>query len=447
MMCKMKKVLFLMISLMAASAASAQEVSLSVNDCIVLSESNNPYIKNTYLDIQSARFQKKEVFAEYFPRVSFRTLGLSSYDYFIDIVLGPELGEMARSSEMAEFGKYGFNSTLSLMQPLYAGGRIVTGNKLAKVGVKAAELKHKVNLREKREEIEKSYWEIVALEEKRNTLNHLDELLNTLYRDVTSGIEAGVITESDLMLVKMKMNELKSGKIQLEGGIKLLKMNLFNAIGQEYSLVSGVADSEKPHIDKIVLSDKLSSLLPPSEYYIPEEEFAAGVTETELLGLMVEAKRLEKKLALGEYLPSAGIGVSYGYSSFTSSNFNAIGLATISIPISNWGKGSQKLKRLNNEIVKAENEKEYLTAQLLLQARQLWLNLNVTWEQMMVAEENVRLAEKTVYNQMAKFNAGLVPISDVLMNQTSLFEATENLIAKQIEYSKALTAYNGRKAR
>lgn len=41
--------------------------------------------------------------------------------------------------------------------------------------------------------------------------------------------------------------------------------------------------------------------------------------------------------------------------------------------------------------------------------------------------------------------ACLVPISDVLMNQTALFEATENLINKQIEYSKALTAYNGRK--
>ena len=54
---------------------------------------------------------------------------------------------------------------------------------------------------------------------------------------------------------------------------------------------------------------------------------------------------------------------------------------------------------------------------------------------------------KNVYNQMARFNAGLIPLSDVLMNQTSLFEATENLIAKQIEYSKALTAYNGRKSK
>ena len=447
MMYMMKKTLFILMILASAAVMAAQEVNLSLKDCIVLSETNNPYIKNTYLDIQSARFQKKEVYAEYFPRISFRALGISSYDYFIDIVLGPEMGELARETESAGFTKSGFNATLTLMQPLYAGGRINAGNKLAKVGIKAAELKHAVNLREKREEIEKSYWEIVALEEKRHTIRHLEELLDILERDVASAIDAGVVTESDRMLVTMKKNELKSGKIQLDGGIKLLKMNLFNAIGQDYSLIAGVADSIKPHIDKIVLSDRLSSLLPPSEYYIPEEEFAAGVTETELLNAMVEAKKLEKDLALGEYLPAAGVGVSYGYSSFTNSNFNAIGLATISIPISNWGKGTLKLKRLNNEIQKAVNEKEHLTSQLLLQARQLWLNLNVTWEQMKVAEENLILAERTVYDQMSRFNAGLVPISEVLMNQTTLFEATENLIDKQIEYSKALTAYNGRKSK
>ena len=443
----MKKTLLILMILISASAVSAQEVSLSLNDCIVLSESNNPYIKNTYLDIQSAKYQKKEVFAEYFPRLSFRALALSSYDYLIDILAGPELGKTIREAGFIESSKFGYNTSLSLMQPIYAGGRINTGNKLAKVGIKAAELKHEVNLREKREEIEKSYWEIVALEEKRHTLDHLEELLDVLYKDVTSAIDAGVLTESDLMLVKMKKNELKSGKIHLEGGIKLLKMNLFNTIGQGYSVVNGVADASRPNIDNIVLSDRLASLLPPADYYIPEEEFAAGVTETELLNMMVEAKKLERKLALGEYLPAAGIGLSYGYSNFTSSNTNAIGMATISIPISNWGKGSLKLKRLDNEIQKAVNEKEFLSSQLILQARQLWLNLNVAWEQMKVAEENLELAEKTVYNQMSRFNAGLVPISDVLMNQTSLFEATENLIDKRIEYSKALTAYNGRKAK
>jgi outer membrane protein TolC len=128
-------------------------------------------------------------------------------------------------------------------------------------------------------------------------------------------------------------------------------------------------------------------------------------------------------------------------------NSNAIGLATLSIPISNWGKGTLKLKRLNNEIQKAVNEKEYLTSQLTLQAHHLWLNLNVAWEQMKVAEENLEYAEKTVYNQMSRFNAGLVPISEVFINQTSLFESTENLIDKQIAYSTAFTAYNGRKSK
>ena len=61
-MCKMKKVLLVLMIMVSASAMSAQEVSLSLKDCIVLSENNNPYIKNTYLDVQSARFQKKEVF-------------------------------------------------------------------------------------------------------------------------------------------------------------------------------------------------------------------------------------------------------------------------------------------------------------------------------------------------------------------------------------------------
>lgn len=425
-------------------SAYSQEVRLSLDDCVVLSESNNPYIKNTQLDIYAAKAQKNEVLAEYFPRLKFGVNAIWSENYFIDLLFGHELGDLLRDID-AGYAKYGVNASFTVMQPLYAGGRIVTGNKLAKLGVKAAELQHKVNVRDKREEVEKMYWEIVALEEKGRTLKHLEELLDVLYKDVNSGIAAGVITDSDLMLVNMKKNELKSGKIQLEGGIKLLKMNLFNAIGQPYSFIKVASDSLRPHLDQIVLSDRLESLLPPSNYYMPEEEMAAEVTETELLGIMVEAKKLEKKLAMGEYLPAVGVGATYGFSKFMRNNFNGFLVANISIPISAWGKGSQKLKRLEYQVQKAQNERDYLTSQLILQSRQLWLNLNVAWEQMKVAEENVALAEKTVYNQMEQFKAGLIPLSDLMMSQTTLYEATESHINKQIEYSKALTAYNGRK--
>lgn len=442
----MKKTILTIILAVAALSAYAQEVRLSLDDCINLSEMNNPYIKNTRLDIYAAKAQKNEVFAEYFPKLSFGATGIWSEDHFIDLLFGDEAGDALRDLDVG-YARYGINASFTLMQPLYAGGRIRTGNKLAKLGVRAAELQHDVNVRDKREEVEKSYWEIVALEEKKKTVKHLEELLDVLYKDVNSGIAAGVITDSDLLLVNMKKNELKSGKIQLEGGIKLLKMNLFNAIGQPYSFLKETSDSERPHIDQISLSDRISSLMEPSNYYVPEEELAAEVSETELLGIMVEAKKLEKKLAMGDYLPVIGVGGSYGYSRFMRDNLNGFLLASVRIPISEWGKGSQKLKRLDYQVQKAENEKDFLTSQLVLQARQLWLNLNVAWEQMKVAEDNVALAEKTVYNQMSQYQAGLIPLSDLLMSQTTLFEATELHINKQIEYCKALTAYNGRKSK
>jgi outer membrane protein TolC len=64
---------------------------------------------------------------------------------------------------------------------------------------------------------------------------------------------------------------------------------------------------------------------------------------------------------------------------------------------------------------------------------------------MNVAKENVELAKKTVNNQMSEFEAGMIPLSDLLMTQTKLYEATEAYVSSQIEYSKALTTYLGRK--
>ena len=159
----MKKTLFILLILISASTISAQEVRLSLEDCIVLSEANNPYIKNTSLDIQSARHQKKEVFAEYFPRVSFRSIGISSYDYFIDIVLGPELGESARESEMGGFTKSGFNATLTFMQPLYAGGKIMAGHNLAKIGVEVAAEQQRLAQMQTVADADNAYWSYIAV--------------------------------------------------------------------------------------------------------------------------------------------------------------------------------------------------------------------------------------------------------------------------------------------
>jgi outer membrane protein TolC len=166
--------------------------------------------------------------------------------------------------------------------------------------------------------------------------------------------------------------------------------------------------------------------------------------EGKLLSLMVQARELEKRMALGEVLPQVMVGASTGYSHITESQFNGTVFATISIPISDWGKASHKLRRLENQVQKAQNEQEYLQSMLLLQIRQLWLDLNICWDKMSVAAESVEMAKSSVEKQTNEYQAGLVSMSDLLTTQSSLFEAVEVYLNAQIEYSKALTAYLGR---
>ena len=448
-------------ALLFALGLHGQNVCLSLQDCRDMAVVNDPYIKNSYLDILAAKAQKQEAFAEYFPTIQASGFGfwalkpivkMDAYDVFGNNPTGKFIQGMfealAKENGTNPYFstlKYGGSAGLTLMQPVFAGGRIVKGNELARLGIEAATLKHDIQIRSKNEDVEKAYWEIVALEEKSHTLDHLDSLLNVLDKDVRSGIDAGVVTSADLMLVKMKKNEVKSGRIQLEGGIKLLKMNLFNSIGQNYAFTRQAASGQKPYISDILLTDRLDELNSPDTYYMDEETMAASVTEARLLDMMVNAKKLEKRMTLGEVLPTVGVGASYGYTYTVGGKFNGMVFALVSIPISDWGKASRKQQRLEYQVQKAQNEKDYLNSQLLLQIRQLWLNLNVAWENMLVAKENVLLAERTVADQTSQYKAGLIPLSELLNTQTKLHEASEGYIGSQIEYSKALTEYLGRK--
>lgn len=443
---KNKMIFTLSLILTAAMTCHAQTISLSLEQCKSMAEDNNSGIKNSYLDVLAAKAQKKEVNRELLPRVSFNAFGVMSANPFAQYIIDKEYIDILREWE-AGISQMGYNAGFSLIQPLYVGGQISTGKKLAQLGVEAAHLQHKIKIRSSKEEIERFYWEIVALEEKKNTLVHLDSLLTVLEKDVRSGIQAGVLTSTEMMMVQMKKNELKSGKLELEGGLNLLKMNLFNNIGQDYCLVKDVADSTKPYIGDIYLSDRLEDILPPEEYYMNEDEMAAGVDEANLLEMLVESKKLEKRIAKGQVLPSVAVGVTGGYSRFqnSSGSTNAAMVAVVRVPITQWAKSSQKLKRMDYEIQKAQNDKEFLESQLLLQIRQLWYNLNIAWGKVQIAKDNLNLAEKTVKSQIDEFNAGLIPLKDLMMTQTSLYEASEGYVNSRIEYSKALTAYLGRR--
>lgn len=422
---------------------------------------NDVQLRNSQLDMLSARAQKQEAFAEYFPSVSISSFGFWSLDPMLEIGVKDILGDNELSDKVSgivneyapQLGlspvystlQYGYSASVMAMQPLYAGGRISAGNRLADLGVEAAQVQHEMTLRDRMLSVESSYWQVVALDEKMKTLEFMSGMLDTLYNNVTVAVNAGVAVDTDLMQVQLKRSELQGGILQLRGSLRLAKMSLLNSIGQEYCMTPALADTLKPFIDDIMLADSLGCLRPPADYYVPEEEMAAGMDEVKLLNVAVEAKRLEKKMALGEALPQIAVGASYGYSHVVNSRFNGTAFAMIQIPISDWGKISRRMERMDYQMQKAQNDKEHISSQLILQVRQLWLTLTVAWDAFLLSCDAVQQAQIIVERQSANYSAGLITLSELLQAQSALQQAVESRLEAQIAYSEALSAYQARK--
>lgn len=454
-------------SLYAAAQESDAErpgdgkIHISLEECQEMASEYNPYVLNAGLDVLAAQAQKREAVAEYFPTVSINALAFHAFDPMLEIGVKDILGNNDFSNNLNNIvnfvaGKLGFSpvystlkhgvtATVSVMQPVFAGGRIVNGNRLAALGMEAATLKRQVQERATSEEVEKGYWQIVSLEEKMKTLDQAQDLADTLYKDVSAAVAAGLATGNDLLQVSLKRNEIKSGKIRVRNGIRLAKMNLFNSIGLKYNPYSTIRNDSIPYIDDIVLTDRLEGIEAPDSYYRPEEEIAASQEETRLLDLSVQAKQLEKKMTIGETLPQVGIGASYGYGNLIDKGqMNGAVFAIVQIPISDWGKNSRKIQRYEYQIQKAENERDFLNAQIILQVRQLWLDLTSSWEQLLVAQESVEAARASVNQLNEYYKAGLSPLSEVLQAQTQLQQCSDAYTDQCISYRTALQAYLNR---
>ena len=232
-------------------------------------------------DLKAAEYQKQEAFAEYFPesqRDGFRFLGVqpAARDRMKDIFGNNDFSNNLQNLIESYAPMYGISpsySTLnrgylagiSVMQPLFAGGRIVNGNRLAGIGVEAARLQQSMQTRSTADEIEGYWWQIVSLQDKQELLAGSMELVDTLYRDVSAAYEAGLVTEDELLQVKLARNELLSGEVQLRNGLRLAKMNLLNSIGMDYTVISANAGEDRPYIDSVVLEAGQDAPLPAGQ--------------------------------------------------------------------------------------------------------------------------------------------------------------------------------------
>lgn len=114
--------------------------------------------------------------------------------------------------------------------PVFAGGRIVNGNKLAKVGEEAASLQQKLTEDEVIFTTSSYFWQVVNLQEKLETICSIQEMLNRLHKDVETAVEAGMTTRNDLLRVQLQIQDVASNRLKIENAITVCKCSWHSSL-------------------------------------------------------------------------------------------------------------------------------------------------------------------------------------------------------------------------
>ena len=441
----MKKFIIIVCLLLAKSiyAQEPDKTHLSVQDCIEMALKNNIELKNSQLEINKARATKNEARAEYFPTVSAQAVAFDALNpmltFGIEDIDNAQLRQLLYTL-YAEYGaNMGIDKEYSFMQngvmlnamatePIYAGGRIRNGNKLAKLGIEAAETQAKVKEDEVCLQTETLYWQIVALQEKLATLDQLDRLLDTLDNDLTGAIEAGLAMPTDQFKLKVKQNESQLNRKKVTDGITLLKMALAQTIGADWQ--------------EMELVDTLGLETNPTTMFKDVAEAVSSRNESHLLDLSIEAEKLKKKMTLGEALPSLLVGGSVNYHTvMENTKPNVLVFAVLQVPITDWHKTSIKLKKHALDTEMAENTRRDLTEKMEMQTNQAWFNLEQSWLRITMAQTALSDAEANLKITQDYYDAGLVALSDVLEAQTLLKQSRDELTDSRVEYRINLVNY------
>ena len=423
---KMKRLYLLFafcITVLVPIKAENCDTLLTVDQCVSMALENNRKALSAKNNVEAAINLKREAFTKYFPEIAAMGMAFwANHDILqynlLDIV---ELGIIKR-------GKV---AGVQALQPVFTGGLIINGNKLAAVGEEVAKIRQQQTDNELRLTTETLFWKLNTLESTMNVLETALSFLDTLENQVNIAVEAGLVTRNDLLKVRLKRNGYKADKVDLENGILLVKMLLGQYVGLgidgNLKIKAEVPENIPPY---------------PADLYTSSEIALPGNPDYQLLQKNVEAKKLEKRMELGSNLPTVALGAGWYYHDLLKQNhnFGSIQLG-VTVPITGWWSGAYGLKRRNLELTNAKNELEDLSEQLQIEMQDKWNNVTAAHRKMEIEKEGIVQSEENLYLNKMYYEAGMCTLSDLLEAETSKKEAEDRYVAAYGNFCTARSAY------
>jgi len=414
--------IFSIAAVLAGNTLFAQTPVLSIADCQRMALEQNKKIKAAQFEINAAQAALKSAQA-------------GAYPSFDASVMGAYLGKPIGGALNGAIPEYFGSGTLSATQPIYAGGKIRNGKAAAAKNVSIQENQKALTSAEVLLNVNKAYWQIVQANEKIILARKYQDMLSSLQKELKNSFDAGLIYKNDLLRVEVNLNEAAVNLSQAEDGFVLAKLNLAQITGMPGNTAFAVADSVTGDFNPLTGNEW--------------QDAAEKRPEIRLLKDALEAQELQKKILKGDQLPSIGVSAAGLAAAGKAVNIgngkdfmgSYYGLASISIPIFDWGKRANKIKEQAFKISAQQQQLEETKELISIEVQQAYLALNQSVKKinksllsLAQAEENLKLAND-------RLKAGTITGKDVQEAQAIWQQAYSSIIDNKVEYKINEAAY------
>ena len=442
----MKRTILLLAFVVTVSCMHAQRM-LTLEECRNLAIQNNKELQISGEKIKMADNEKKAAFTKYFPQLSangaymWNQKDINLLDMgALSSSLSSSLGGLAQLP-MIQHLMSGVNDmqhldvqniwvgNVSLVQPVFMGGKIVNYNQITKFAKQLAESMNNLQLQDLIYKTDETYWQVISLVNKKKLADAYVDLLRKMDSDVTAMIYEGVATEADGLSVKVKLNEAEMAQTKVENGLALTRMLLAQICGLSLEEDLSLADEKLDNFP--VETTQASADL--NEAFMNRNELRS-------LDLATKIYKRKERIALAEMLPNVALAANYfvtnpnvfnGFKNDFAGMFN-VGVM-VKVPLSGWWEGTYRRNSAKAETRIKTLEWQDAREKIELQVNQSVYKVNEAGKKLIASSRNMENAEENLRRANFGFEEGGIPALNLMEAQTAWVSARSSLIDAQIE--------------
>ena len=392
----------------------------------------NHDLKAAEKNIAASMEVEKSARADLKPKLS----GAASFQYTgnpMELTLDiPSIG----LSKTVEGKNLNYGGSLSILQPVYTGGRVLESIRMAQhqqalAGNQAKALNDAVCY-----QTDIQYWSAVARQEIVDVAEDFRNSIAALVKTIKERVEVGLVDPQDLLMAEVKLNEAEYQLLQAQSNFETGRMALNSMIGVRLEQPTEL-DAQIPIV---VVSDSLWL------------STGMGRPEIQMAYDKIRIAESTKKLNDSQFKPQFYVGVEGSYSS-PGYNFkkdldpNYAVYAKVSVPIFEWGKRRSEKRVSSFRIGMAEDNLNKVVDRVELEVSVARKALSQAIERVRLSESSLAKAEENEAKAVERYNEGKVSVVEVIDAQTYRQTSQVNYVQAKAHYSeliKALHSYDYR---